>query len=85
MPRLALALFLLALLLSAPAQAGPNVSLCLVMEKNYGDCLERQQRRERHWRREREEWDDDELWDGPPPQDEDCSAWLVQLKANGCF
>ncbi|MGO9773257.1 MAG: AAA family ATPase [Roseiarcus sp.] len=66
------------------ANARPNVALCLGMEKNYNDCLTREARRQRHWRHEREEWGVPWDDDGPPPG-ENCAAWLLQLKANGCF
>lgn len=69
------------------ASAGPNVPLCLAMQNNYNDCVRHQQARERHHR-----WEEQNDWDRPPwapprrrRHSADCGAWLLQLKANGCF
>jgi hypothetical protein len=80
---LVLSVMLTGSLMPSTSIAGPNVPLCLAMEKNYNECLTREGRRERHWRHEREEWG--ASWDDGPPPGENCAAWLVQLKANGCF
>ena len=90
MRRLTLPLLMLAPLLPAPAQAGPNVPLCFAIEKNYGDCLRKQSERRRHWEHEREEMEEwgGDPWDHPhrrPPPEDDCAAWVYELKANGCF
>ncbi len=71
---------------STPAPAGPNVPLCLAMQNNYNDCVRHQQRRE-HWEN-RDGWERPP-WAPPHPRrshhSADCSVWLIQLKANGCF
>lgn len=67
-----------------PAFAGPNVPLCLAMENNYNECVRHERARERrHHEYEEEEW-------GRGPHERhrrgsQCGAWLVQLKAQGCF
>ncbi|MBG0809378.1 hypothetical protein IY145_08300 [Methylosinus sp. H3A] len=66
------------------AWAGPNVPLCLAMQNNYNECVRRERARD-HRRHEYE----DEWGRGPPREHRrhgsDCGAWLVQLKAQGCF
>ncbi|HTO78384.1 MAG TPA: hypothetical protein VMJ31_01265 [Methylocystis sp.] len=73
-----------------PTQAAPNVPLCLAIQKNFVDCKERQERRNRHWEWERHrEYEDYGDWGGPSeyegPPDEGCGALLVALKQNQCF
>lgn len=70
-----------------PAKAGPNVPLCLVIEKNFSDCVRRHDRTEWRYREEYEDWEEEGGWvNGPPPQAPlDCNAWLVQLQANHCY
>jgi hypothetical protein len=65
------------------AWAGPNVPLCLAMQNNYNQCVHRERARERHHREYEDEW-------GRGPHERrrhgsECDAWLVQLKAQGCF
>jgi len=66
------------------AWAGPNVPLCFAMQNNYNECV----RRERAKERRHHEYEQDEWGRGPREhrrRGSDCDAWLVQLKANGCF
>jgi hypothetical protein len=66
------------------ALAGPNVPLCLAMQNNYNECVRHERARERH--RHYEEYEDE--WGRGPRErrrHSDCGAWLVQLKAQGCF
>ncbi|OAI28417.1 hypothetical protein A1351_11975 [Methylosinus sp. R-45379] len=65
------------------ALAGPNVPLCLAMQNNYNECVRHERARERHRHYEYE----DEWGRGPRERrrHSDCGAWLVQLKAQGCF
>jgi hypothetical protein len=89
---------LLALLISTFAstnvRAGPNLPLCLAIENNYNQCIRNEQARERWRRAEEDEYWDRPDWDRPPwarPHRHrarhrvDCNAWILQLKANGCF
>ncbi|WP_036293793.1 hypothetical protein [Methylosinus sp. PW1] len=71
------------------ALAGPNVPLCLAMQNNYNECVRHERARER---RRYEEYEDE--WGRGPHghghgygrrRHSDCGAWLVQLKAQGCF
>ncbi|WP_018267175.1 hypothetical protein [Methylosinus sp. LW4] len=67
------------------ALAGPNVPLCLAMQNNYNECVRHERARERE-RRRYEEYEDE--WGRGPHgrrRHSDCGAWLVQLKAQGCF
>ena len=65
------------------AWAGPNVPMCLAMQNNYNECVRRERARERHHHEYEDEW-------GRGPREHrrggsECGAWLVQLKAQGCF
>jgi hypothetical protein len=81
---------LIAAFTSTEGRAAPNVPLCVAIENNYNQCLKNEQAKAR-WRHEEEEEQEDY---GIPPwerrhrrslQPSDCNAWLLQLKANGCF
>jgi hypothetical protein len=73
------------------ALAGPNVPLCLAMQNNFNKCVRHQRAREQRRRWEAEHsygyYEDRPPWERHHRRHsgEDCNAWLLQLKANGCF
>jgi hypothetical protein len=90
MRRVVLAILPVLTLGAAPATAGPNVPLCLAIQKNFADCQQREARKRHRWEWERQrEYEEFGEWGGPweheGPPNENCAAWLVALKANNCF
>jgi hypothetical protein len=83
---LVLLVALCALIPVAPSRAGPNQALCFAMQNNFNNCIRNNSLRQQ------EEAEEDE-WDSPWRRrrhhrhygGEDCNAWLIQLKAAGCF
>ncbi|MBU3888334.1 hypothetical protein FM996_20735 [Methylosinus sporium] len=74
------------------AFAGPNVPLCFAMQNNYNDCVRRERARERRRHEYEDEWGRgpyEREWGHRPHErrrrGSECDAWLVQLKAQGCF